>query len=131
MSPAPTVREVCSRKVVTAHPGMRMHEAMDLLLSHGVSGLPVADERGDVVGILTERDCLDAVFEANYHLDPGRSVEETMTRDVRTIDADTDIVAAIDLFRTSPYRRFPVLEGTHLVGVLSRRDVLRALATMV
>jgi CBS domain-containing protein len=125
-----TIRSAMSSPPIAARPEMTVHQAMDLLLEHEVSGLPVVDERGDVVGILTERDCLNTVFEAAYHLGAGRTVAETMTRGVETVDADGDLFAAIDLFRTRPYRRFPVLQGTHLVGVLSRRDVLRALRAM-
>ena len=80
-----------------------------------------------MVGIVTERDCLEAAFESGYHLEPGRTVGAIMSRGVETLDVDSDIVAVIDRFRTSPYRRFPVLDGTYLVGVLSRHDVLRQL----
>jgi CBS domain-containing protein len=130
MGPEVTVRDAMSRTLIVARPEMQVHEAMDLLVDSEVSGLPVVDERGSVIGILTERDCLDVVFESGYHRDRGRTVGTAMSRQVETVDADSDIVAAIERFRTSPYRRFPVLEGTHLVGVLSRRDVLRALRSL-
>jgi len=127
MSPPTTVRDWMSTDLVAAHAGMSVHEAMALLLEHRVSGLPVIDDRGDIVGILTERDCLRVAYAASYYQDLGSLVGETMTREVETIDADADIATAIERFLKSPYRRFPVLQGTRLVGQISRRDVLRAL----
>ena len=121
------VRDAMSSDLVVAQPEMLVHAAMDLMLAHEVSALPVVDAHGALVGLVTERDCMDAVFEADYYLDLGRTVAEVMAREIETLEAGSDIVAAIDRFRTSTYRRFPVLHGARLVGVLSRRDVLRAL----
>jgi CBS domain-containing protein len=50
-----------------------------------------------------------------------------MSRHVRTLGADADVAAVVEQFLHTPHRRFPVLEGTHLVGILSRHDLLRAL----
>lgn len=130
MTPTPTVRDFMSTDLIAARAGMMLHEAMDLLLKHDISGLPVVDDRGDIIGILTERDCLRVAYAASYYQDLGSLVGETMTREVETLDVDTDIATAIERFLKSPYRGFPVLQGTRLVGQLSRRDVLRALRNM-
>lgn len=122
-----TIREFMTRQLVVARPAMSVHEAMALLLDHEVSGLPVVDDRGSVIGVITERDCLRVAYEASYHQDPGKTVGEVMTRDVVTLSADTEVAVALERFLKSPYRRFPVLNGTQLVGQLSRRDMLRAL----
>jgi CBS domain-containing protein len=121
------VREFMARRLVVARPAMSVHEAMGLLIDHAISGLPVVDEHGGVVGIVTERDCLRVAYEASYHQDPGKTVGEVMTRGVETLDADTEVAVALERFLKSPYRRFPVLDGTQLVGQVSRRDLLRAL----
>jgi CBS domain-containing protein len=127
MTPPTTVRDHMSTDLIAARAEMSVHEAMDLLLEHHVSGLPIIDERGGIIGILTERDCLRVAYAASYYQDLGSLVGETMTREVETIDADADIATAIERFLNSPYRRLPVLQGTRLVGQISRRDVLRAL----
>lgn len=124
-----TIREFMTRQLVVARPAMSVHEALGLLIDHGVSGLPVVDDRGGIVGVLTERDCLRVAYEASYHQDPGKTVGEVMTREVVTLSADTEVAVAQERFLKSPYRRFPVLDGTRLVGQLSRRDLLRALRT--
>ncbi len=107
-------------------PDMDVYRAMRILIDSQISGAPVVDERGDVVGILTERDCLEVVYRASYHKELGGRVAEYMRRDVETIDADMDIVDIVELFFKSRYRRFPVLSGDRLVGQISRRDILRA-----
>lgn len=130
MTPPSTVRDWMSTELIAARAGMTVLEAMDLLLEHEISGLPVLDDRGDIIGVLTERDCLKVAYSASYHQDLGGLVGESMTREVETIEADADIATAIERFLKSPYRRFPVLQETRLVGQISRRDVLRALRTL-
>lgn len=116
-----------TREVVALAPETSVHEAMRRLLASGISGAPVVDSRGDVVGMLTGRDIIGAIFEASYHKDLGGPVTDYMSGDVQTVDAGTDLMEVIEIFMKSPYRRFPVLSGTRLVGVISRRDVLRAI----
>jgi CBS domain-containing protein len=103
---------------------------MQELLDHDISGAPVVDERGSLVGILSEKDCFRAALEASYHKEPSGEVSSYMSSRVETIDANTDIVEVIELFVHSPYRRFPVLSGGRLVGQISRRDVLRAIVDL-
>lgn len=116
-----------ARKVIALQPEMSVHHAMRLLLDNDITGAPVIDERGNLVGILTERDIIGAIFRASYHKDLGGRVDEYMVRDVQTIEAGMDIMGVVELFNKSPYRRFPVLDGTRVVGLLSRRDILRAI----
>jgi len=122
----PTVRDVMTSDVVVLRPEMSVHRAMSILLDADITGAPVLDERGSIAGILTEKDCLGAIFRASYHQDPGESVAECMTRRVQTVDAEMDVLEVIELFLRGPYRRFPVLDGTRLVGLISRRDIVRA-----
>ncbi len=126
----PLARDVMVTDLVVLRPETSVHEAMTLLMSSGISGAPVVDAHGSVVGILTEKDCLRAIFPASYYQEPGGSVADYMSRQVRTIQAETDILEVIGLFLRGPYRRFPVLAGTRLVGQISRHDVLRAVEAM-
>lgn len=123
----PTVRDYMTTKLTVLRPEMSVHEARRLLVRHRVSGAPVIDATGALVGILTGRDLLGAFARASYHQDPGTRVMDCMSRDVRTLEAESDIAAVVDLFRHTPHRRFPVVQGTRLVGILSRHDLLRAL----
>ncbi len=123
-------RDYMTRRLVTFTPDMDIHRAIDSLLQAHVSGGPVLAESGDVVGVLSIKDCLAIAFEASYHQQPGGKVEEFMSKEVETIEAGTDIVEVADTFLRSRYRRFPVVEDGRLVGQISRYDVLRALADL-
>ncbi len=122
-----TARDYMTRKLVTFTPEMDIHRAIKLLLDKRVSGGPVLDDKGDIVGILSIKDCLKIAFDASYHQEPGGKVEKFMSEAVETIDADMDIVEVADTFFKSRYRRFPVVQNGRLIGQISRYDVLKAL----
>ena len=117
-------------ELVVLSPDMTVHQAMNVFLENDISGAPVVDPHGDVVGMLTERDCLQVIYAASYHKAPGAIVSEHMSGPVETLDASTDLIAVIERFLNSRYRRFPVLDGTRLVGLISRRDILRSVLAM-
>jgi CBS domain-containing protein len=119
-----------SSRVIVLGQDMDLHHAMRVMLEHNISGAPVVDERGTLLGILSEKDCFRAAFEASYHKEPSGRVTDYMSTRVETIHADTDIVEVIELFLHSPYRRFPVVVDNRLVGMISRRDVLRAIVDL-
>lgn len=126
----PRARDVMVTDLVVLRPETSVHEALTLLMRSGISGAPVLDPHGSVIGIFTEKDCLRAIVRASYHQEPGGSVADTMSRPVHTIGADMDLLEVMELFLRGPYRRFPVLEGTRLVGQISRHDILRAVEAM-
>ena len=80
--------------------------------------------------MVTEKDCLKVAFHASYHEEWGGPVSEFMSRQVKTIEADTSIADLTKLFVTDPHRAYPVVEDNRLVGQISRHDVLRALETL-
>ena len=110
-------------------PEMEISEAIKFLNSHKISGAPVVDDRGNLVGILSEKDCLKVALQSTYYEDwVGGSVSEYMTANVETVSDTASIVDLADKFLKSSYKRFPVLnEDGDLVGQISRSDVLRAL----
>ena len=113
--------------LVTFSPHMDVTDAIHELVKEGVSGAPVVDEKGSLVGILTERDCLDAFLKASYYSEPAGPVSEFMSRDVKTVDADESIIQVAQRLAQTKYRRYPVLQSDRLVGMLGRREVLRAM----
>ncbi len=127
----PTVRDFMSTELFVLSPDQDVLRAMQALLEKGISGAPVVDARGNLVGLLTQRDCLTVAFETRYYEDIVGRVEDYMTRDVETVAADTTLIEVIERFYQSSRRRFPVLEQNQLVGQISRRDVLRAFLEMV
>jgi predicted transcriptional regulator len=128
MTDRPRVRDYMSRKLVTLTPQTEINRAMHTLLDERISGAPVVDEHGWLVGVLSKKDCLKAALHAAYWRDWGETVADYMSKDVKTLTADMDIVAAAEAFLASPFRRFPVMEEGRLVGQVSRADILRALS---
>jgi CBS domain-containing protein len=90
----------------------------------------VVDAHGTLVGILTQRDCLQVAYAASYYQEPAGSVARHMSAPVETIPADLGLVELIGRFMRSRYRRFPVLEDNRTVGIVSRRDVLSKALTL-
>jgi len=127
MSRLATARDYMTRDVITITPGMDIHLAIKLLVEKKISGTPVVDDSGRLVGILSTRDCLKVAFNSSYHQDRGGRVADYMSENVETIDTGTDIVEVAELFLKSRYRRFPVMENGRLVGLISRYDALAAI----
>ena len=119
-------RDFMTPQLVTLSTDMELLDAIQLLVDKQISGAPVLDQQGNLVGILTERDCLAQTMVATYHGEAGGRVGEVMTKDVHTVDADTSLMDIAESFAHTKYRRYPVLEDNRLVGIISRRDVLRA-----
>lgn len=123
-----SVKDYMASSLVTFTPDTGILEAIHLLLSNRISGAPVVDKLGNIVGILSEKDCLRVALASSYYEEPGGKVHEYMTPQVKTVDAEASLVDVAELFLQTNFRRFPVVaDGNRLVGQISRRDVLRAL----
>lgn len=117
-------RDIMTAVVVTARPEIKLTEAIKLFLRYSVSGMPVVDEQGDLVGIITEHDIMNFAFSGNA---AETTVAEAMTSDVLSFSADTDIETLVGCCATHRVRRVPIVEGKRVVGIVSRRDILRDL----
>ena len=125
-----TVKDYMAGNPVTFTPDMEILLAVHALVENRISGAPVVDDHGNLIGMLSEQDCMKVALHAAYHGEWGGKVSEYMNHDIRTIDADASIADVAAMFMNAPYRRYPVIEGNRLVGQISRRDVLRALAVL-
>jgi CBS domain-containing protein len=127
MSRLPTVREFMDRYVETIPPDMSIIDAVDFLLEKRITGAPVADAKGDLVGLLSEFDCLRILTQSNKGgAAPKGKVRDYMTAVIQTIPPTMDIYRCAGLFMSVPYRRLPVVETGRLVGAITRFDLLRA-----
>ena len=122
------VRDYMTREVIVLRPEMEVLKALMLLARHDIAGAPVLTEDGEVVGVLTEKDCLERALAATYHSEYGGLVSEYMSSPAVTLSPDDGVVQAAERFVSLPFHRFPVTEDGRLVGILSRRDVIQALA---
>ena len=121
------VKDYMAASLITLEPDMPILDAIAALVEGRIAGAPVVDRHGNLVGMLSELDCMQVCLKASYHGEPGGRVSEFMTRNVLTVPADMSIIDLARRFQESRLRRFPVMDGTRLVGQISRRDVLRAL----
>ncbi|HIG79658.1 MAG TPA: CBS domain-containing protein [Cycloclasticus sp.] len=123
------IKEFMATNLSTFTPDMEISEAIKFLNTHKISGAPVVDDRGNLVGILSEKDCMQVALQSTYYEDwVGGSVSEYMTVDVKTVPDTASVVDLADKFVKTAYKRYPVLnEEGDLVGQISRSDVLRAL----
>ncbi|MGH8455856.1 MAG: CBS domain-containing protein [Stenotrophobium sp.] len=122
-----SAKDYMSTELVTFTPDMEVMTAINTLVKHRLSGAPVLDAKGHMVGLLSERDCLKVALTAGYEGVPGGVVSEYMTHSAATVEADTSLLEIASRFLDSPYKRFPVMKNGKLVGQISRSDVLRAI----
>jgi len=119
-----------AKDLITFQLDTPIETAMESFLSNKISGAPVLDESGSLIGILSEKDCMRTLFESSYYNNLGGLVKEYMSNDITTVNIYDTLSDVVDLFMKSRYRRFPVVEGEKLVGQISRRDVLRAIVQL-
>jgi len=123
----PIVRDYMDKNVPTVGPEAEIFEAIEYLLKKRVTGAPVVDDEGNVIGMMTEKDCLKLIAKgAGGDLPRGR-VSEFMTTEVKTISPDMDVYYVAGLFLNYEFRRFPVVEDGRLVGAVTRFDILRVM----
>jgi len=126
----PSVTDYMATKLVTFPPDMDIRLAVNTLLKKKISGAPVLNNKGELVGMLSEVDCMRILIEAPYNQDPAHTknkVEDYMSTRIKTISADKNIFDAAYEFVHSGYKRLPVVEDKKLIGQISRVDVLRAI----
>jgi len=123
----PTVREFMDKYLTTLSPETDIMEAVNFLLEKRVTGALVTNSKGELVGILTEFDCLKVLTLGGPDCEvPKGTVKDFMTSEVQTIPPNMDIYYVAGLFMSARFRRFPVVEHGRVVGAITRFDILRA-----
>ncbi len=139
--------DVMQRRPITATPATAIEDAVHLMVAHRISGLPVVDAAGAVVGMVSEGDLLRRVelgteatgsrwpawlagrgrAAGDYVRSHARRLEEVMTAPVIWVAPDTDLSEVVTLMESRRIKRVPVLEGGRLVGLVTRSDLMRVL----
>jgi CBS domain-containing protein len=143
------VRDVMTQPVVSVDGEAPISLAIRLMLQKMISGLPVVDACGNLLGVVTEGDFLRRAETGTEHTQPrwleflmgpgplardyvkahGRKVSEVMTRNVKTVDEATQLKDVVALMERHHIKRVPVLRGKKLVGIVTRANLLRALVS--
>lgn len=126
------IKDYMATNLTTFTPEMEIFEAIKLLNEYKISGASVVDDRGNLVGILSEKDCLKVVLQSTYYEDwVGGEVSEYMTKEIETVADTASVVDIADKFLKSSFKRYPVInEDGDLVGQISRSDILRAMGKL-
>jgi CBS domain-containing protein len=120
-----TAGSIMTPNLVTIRPEASIEEAIETLLEQQISGVPVVDGTGRLVGVITEFALLAVAYD---HRVKNHTVAQHMTREVITADINDSLSHIADLCILHRVRRVPVLQDGRLVGLIARRDVLRSLA---
>jgi len=122
------VSDYMTRNLTTFRPEQSVMEVMNILIKCKISGGPVVNDKYELVGIISEGDCMKQISESRYHNHPLEDikVEQNMVKNVDTLDGEMNVFDAANKFLESKHRRFPILENGKLVGQISQRDVLKA-----
>ncbi len=122
------VKDYMTKKLTTFRPDQSILEVMELFAKNRISGGPVLDDNGFLVGIISEADCMKQISESRYFNQPilDKSVERYMTKNVETIPHDISIFDAAGIFDKHNRRRLPVMKNDLLVGQISRKDIVIA-----
>jgi len=122
------IKDYMKKDQLTLDPEMEVLRAAQLLLKSGLSGAPVLDRHGRLVGMLTERDCMQVALQGYYHGEPGGLVKKHMSPDPEYVSPDKSILTVAEMFIKGRFQRYPVVDNGRLVGVIARWDVMRALS---
>lgn len=127
------VRQMMDTSAHAVSADLPIREAIDLLIKKGVTGIPVTNAAGKVLGVLSEEHCLKLIAEGGEAFDePKGTVGDYFDPEVLHVSPDVDIYYVAGMFlRETKYRRFLVVEDGELLGVITRKDVLRALRDLL
>ena len=148
-----TVASWMTREVLTVTPSLPLTDAVQLLVDRKISGLPVVNDAGKLVGVLSESDLMwrekgleeppymiflggviffqnPATYDRNLHKTLGQTVGEVMTPHAISIDADTTLPEAAKIMHDKKIHRLPVVDADrHPIGIITQSDIVRAIAT--
>ncbi|WP_054692270.1 CBS domain-containing protein [Syntrophomonas palmitatica] len=143
-------RDIMTREVITAHPEEKIEEVTRLMLENKISGIPVVNQQGHVLGIITEKDLMIkaselkvpfyvTLFDSIIFLEnplrfnndlkkyTASRVKDVMNTKIQAVEEDTPVSKIVELMQSRGINRVPVLRNGKLVGIITRNDILKSL----
>ena len=126
MSMEQKIEEIMTRDVTTIAANALVEDALKIMVQKKVSGLPVLDEEERLCGVVTEYDVLEMLLRNDDDFWPIEPVADYVSHEVLTVEPTATLTEVAELFLNESVRRAPVVEDGKVVGVISRRDLVRA-----
>jgi CBS domain-containing protein len=126
--PYESVTMYMTTNLVTFGPEDEIGDVIRTLMEKQISGAPVLNDKRELIGIISEQDCLRVIIDSVYHNHPisKHVVKDYMNKEIITLTVSDDVVSAANMFLKHRFRRFPVVENGVLRGLVSKRDILAA-----
>jgi len=118
-----TIGQIMTKDVISIGIKTPVFEAIRILVEKEISGLPVVDENKKLLGIITEKDLLKMLFEEA--ITDQQVVGEHMSKNVVTFAPEESVLRICEFLMDNPFRRVPIVSEGRLVGIVSRRDILK------
>ncbi|MFG1493131.1 CBS domain-containing protein [Halobacteriovorax sp. GFR7] len=118
------------KEFIPLHTDMDMQEAGEYFIKHNITGLPVVNDYENIVGFLSQKDCLKYSLDAKYYNHPSSLVEHYMSENVVTIPAKSTLTFIVELFLHYPFHAFPVVENGKVIGIIERTTVFEVIHNM-
>ncbi|QEG24009.1 CBS domain-containing protein [Mariniblastus fucicola] len=120
--------DIMVTRLVKLRPETDVFKAIEILVKNRISGAPVVDDQDQLLGVFSEKCCMQVLVDAAYEGLPTNQVQAFMDKDPDTVSENTQLISIANFFLITPSRRLPVLRDGRIVGQISRRDVIRAAA---
>ena len=120
-------KDIMQKNVVVMDTKGTIYDAIHLMVKHNITGLPVVNDDYQIIGVISEKDILDLLYHSK---DSNVSIVNFMTRRVVCFDPDANLDQLSESFRKNDFRRIPIVHKDKLIGLVSRKDVIRYIAVM-
>jgi CBS domain-containing protein len=121
------VKDYMTLQAVTFTPEMSLSAALDKVMNSRYLGGPVINEKKEVIGFLSGQDLLDKLIKVSYYCQDSHIVSDCMHPEVLSVTSETSIIELAEMMKVGRPKVYPVIDGGKLVGIITRRDVLRAI----
>jgi CBS domain-containing protein len=125
------VKDYMTQRTVTFTEDMSLSAALDKVMQSTHLGGPVINDKEQVIGFISEQDLLEKLVKVSYHCQDTHTVGDCMYREVLSVAPHTSIIELADMMKVGKPKMYPVIDNGRLVGVITRRDVLRAIGKTI
>jgi CBS domain-containing protein len=122
------VKDYMTLQAVTFTPDMSLSAALEKVMNSNYLGGPVLNEKKEVIGFLSGQDLLEKLIKVSYYCQDTHIVSDCMHPEVLSVTSETSIIDLADMMKVGRPKVYPVIDSGKLVGIITRRDVLRAVA---